>query len=311
MNNSEVAAIAEAVFDEEEVLISGDTTMENADEIMDVSKLKVSELRKELKARNLSTTGNKQELMERLQTVMKTSSKSELEAEDLDEALLNEDDDEHIEENDSVLSELDSQLDVSTSSIKLKRKSTELEQSPKQPKKIVLNRSSSNCEEKPEPEGVVSSPSAEKEDGDKGEEKKIIKLSQLTAKERLEMRAKKFGVPLPADAQKLARAERFGAGNNTISSSTNGSSKNNRISASPAANVDVLKQRAERFGVSVSTALTKLENEEKLQKRKARFATSSVSTTTAEPTASAEPTPSNDQDAKALQRLQRFSQTPA
>lgn len=35
--------------------------------------------------------------------------------------------------------------------------------------------------------------------------------------------------------------------------------------------MDVLKQRAERFGGSVSTIMSGLENKEKLEKRKARF----------------------------------------
>ncbi|CAG9831250.1 unnamed protein product [Diabrotica balteata] len=35
--------------------------------------------------------------------------------------------------------------------------------------------------------------------------------------------------------------------------------------------LDVLKQRAARFGVSVSSAMSNLENKEKLEKRKQRF----------------------------------------
>ena len=52
-------------------------------------------------------------------------------------------------------------------------------------------------------------------------EKKVIKLSELGVKERLEMRAKKFGMPLSETAKKEARSARF-----------NSNLQNNKSSAS-------------------------------------------------------------------------------
>lgn len=99
------------------------------------------------------------------------------------------------------------------------------------------------------------------------DDKKVVKLAELTMKERLELRAKKFGAPLSGDAMKSARAERFGIQEPQKNASDSGS-----ITASPVtASVDVLKKRAERFGGSVSKAMTSIENKEKLQKRQERF----------------------------------------
>lgn len=58
--------------------------------------------------------------------------------------------------------------------------------------------------------------------------------------------------------------------------------------------VNVLKKRAERFGQSVSTVMTTLEIDEKLEKRKERFGIASNGSV-----------PQND---KAKQRLERFKQ---
>lgn len=76
------------------------------------------------------------------------------------------------------------------------------------------------------------------------------------------MRAKKFGVQLTGDAKKSMRAARFGGGT-AVSNGNN--------TTAPTASIDVLKKRAERFGTSVSTVMTKLESQEKLEKRKQRF----------------------------------------
>jgi len=123
------------------------------------------------------------------------------------------------------------------------------------------------------PLGISSILSTDKTDGD-NTDKKVVKLSELTAKERLELRAKKFGTPIATESMKVARSERFGLASKTSTSdaktvSSDASSiKNGNNSA---ANVDVLKKRAERFGGSVSKEMNKIENLEKLQKRSERF----------------------------------------
>ncbi|XP_056644523.1 SAP domain-containing ribonucleoprotein isoform X1 [Diorhabda sublineata] len=269
------------------------------DNSIDFSKLKVPDLKKELKQRGLSTAGNKTELIERLQSALKNNENIGSESvDDLEEDLLNEDDDEHIDTNESVI--LENDLDESPNINKRKIEDT----SPievKQPKKVVLNRNNINFgtdnEEKIE-ETIVKTITADAID--KNEEKKVIKLSDLTAKERLEMRAKKFGVTaLSVDAKRAARAERFGTTSSSSITSSKVVSRNKKIVGTllnriflQNTSVDILKQRAARFGGSVSSTMSNLENKEKLEKRKQRFG-------------SVNGVPEND---KAQIRLERFKQ---
>lgn len=133
----------------------------------------------------------------------------------------------------------------------------------------------------------------------------VIKLSQLTMKERLELRAKKFGgAASTGDAAKLARAERFGLAADTIASSTDTSS----ITQKTAPNVDLLKKRAERFGGSVSNTMVKIEQKEKLLKRQERFGDAPGSSSgSAKTTISTQA--ASDYDEKKKQRLERFKTT--
>lgn len=134
-----------------------------------------------------------------------------------------------------------------------------------------------------------------------GDEKKVLKLSELTMKDRLELRAKKFGATPSADALKQARAERFGisadAKTGSKSDDTSGKIGNATVS------VDILKKRAERFGGSVSTVMNKIENQEKLLKRQERFGASAANTSA---TVSADPKVASEYAEKAKLRLERF-----
>lgn len=58
--------------------------------------------------------------------------------------------------------------------------------------------------------------------------------------------------------------------------------------------VDVLKQRAERFGINVSSVVTKLDNDERIKRRQERFGKVAENTS---------------QNNKKEERLQRFKQT--
>ncbi|KAK4879647.1 hypothetical protein RN001_007793 [Aquatica leii] len=259
---------------------------------MDITKLKVPDLKRELKLRGLSVSGNKTDLMERLQTSMKSKLDDTASAEsvdDLDDDLLNDDDldHEHLDTSESVLTELEEQLDTSTSNAITKRKLSEdvSDTESRSTKKIVLNRNPSvtNNFEDEDRNGNDSLLISESDKNESNlEESKVIKLSQLSAKERLEMRAKKFGAPVSVEAKKLARAERFSA--RTTSSSTSDTSE---------PNLDTLKKRAERFGGSVSKAMSTAEQQERLQKRKERFGVVTTINGTS-------------QNEKAQQRLQRF-----
>ncbi|XP_075211371.1 uncharacterized protein LOC142318786 [Lycorma delicatula] len=288
----------------------------------DLIKMKVADLRRELKSRGLSTVGNKNELIERLQgravgeegvitsgsvgssgdsvggsgnvdgDVMDDSGNHE-EAELLDEDDVLEDglDDElsvegisetndssSVINNDSLnlsntavtgetrQSKQTSKRKLTTSGLK-KSESTNL-----QPKKITLVRNTSSSMSASEKENQESSDQdkcliSEAKGNESSPPKKIIKLSSFTVKERLELRAQKFGTSVPVSnaAKKEARAIRFGLSSGQTSSSL------------PVASAEVLKKRAERFGTAVSPILKKTELEEKLKLRQQRFGVTNVS----------------------------------
>lgn len=119
--------------------------------------------------------------------------------------LFQDDLDEHLDS--SVIQELDSAIEATSPEKTQKRKVEESSNKTGPAKKIILNRNpsvSSETQNGSENEAASNEKSGE----DSG--KKVIKLSQLSVKERLEMRARKFGVELSATAKKAARSERFG-----------------------------------------------------------------------------------------------------
>lgn len=248
---------------------------------MDLSKMKVSELREALKTKGLNTTGNKQELIDRLQAA---SSEGTIDSKFEDE-LLNDDDLESEEK--SLLDSTNDLLKSPDSS-----KSTTPETSAP-PKKITLKRNA--IIEAP----ILEHKTVSDEKNDSEPDKKVIKISELSAQDRLEMRAKKFGgnstisgSSLPSQSKLDARAARFG-----LSSSNTSSSNTITFNSS----TDALKKRAERFG-AISDTVKKTEYEEKLLKRKERFGN--------EGKISVSSTPSDvDYEEKARLRMERFKQT--
>uniref|UniRef100_A0AC11BQ58 Uncharacterized protein n=1 Tax=Ovis aries TaxID=9940 RepID=A0AC11BQ58_SHEEP len=113
-------------------------------------------------------------------------------------------------------------------------------------------------------------------------EKKVVKItSEIPQTERMQKRDERFN--------KAARAARFGISpvpSKGLSSDTK-----------PMVNLDKLKERAQRFGLNVSSVSRKSEDDEKLKKRKERFGivTSSAGTGTTE-----------DTEAKKRKRAERF-----
>lgn len=220
--------------------------------LTELAKMKVADLKIELKQRGLPTSGNKTDLVERLQLAIHGD--SALCLDETAEEILDEDavlGDEEIEE---LSSKPDSQ------EVNEKRKlSTESNTSAK---KIVLNRKP--VIEETKSESIEKTETDVKSTEIAPPEKKIIKLSELGVKERLEMRAKKFGMPLSEAAKKEARSARFSINN-----------QNNKSAASVKTPVhttyEVLKKRADRFGTSVSTLMEKAELEARIEKRKIRF----------------------------------------
>ena len=108
-------------------------------------------------------------------------------------------------------------------------------------------------------------------------EKKVVKItSEIPQTERMQKKAERFNVPVSLESKKAARAARFGISpvpSKGLSSDTK-----------PMVNLDKLKERAQRFGLNVSSISRKSEDDEKLKKRKERFGivTSSAGTGTTE-----------------------------
>ncbi|KAJ9583841.1 hypothetical protein L9F63_021817 [Diploptera punctata] len=235
-----------------------------ADDIQDISKLKVADLKRELKARGLSVAGNKNELQERLQLSLQGENSLITEPDSAagdPEEILDEDDVLADEEEEESLVE-----DITTPT-ELKRKLSEEEEDTGNKriasKKVVLNRSvvatSTPSSEKENQQVTDDAGSVHKPDTP-ASDKKVVKLSAYSIKERLELRAQKFGVELSTDAKKEVRAARFGT-SSPITAATDGP-----------ASAEVLRKRAERFGLTSSpisaTNLNKAELNEKLEKRK-------------------------------------------
>lgn len=184
-------------------------------------------------------------------------------------------------------------------------KSTSPESIPAQPaKKVSLKRNISVTVPI-----VASKPAEETEtisDDPAGEpDKKVVKISELTAKDRLELRAKKFAgsdapsaVAAPSDRLQ-ARAARFGITTSTEKEATK--------AVTSSVSLEVLKKRAERFGTVLVPELKKHEWEEKAQKRAERFGGSEKVPITGPATTAI--TGSAEMAEKALKRLERFKQT--
>lgn len=259
--------------------------------VTDIGKMKVVDLRKELKSRGLTYTGDKSELVARLQTALQQDSNDEhadinLDSDEIDsDGVLDEDEKSHKDFDDTAVETLSEDLvladqptlagkpasdpvpasEPKTRTLKRKVVAPDAKEKAEDQggKKLVLNRAISltsaqldlelakDTEKKTEPSG----------------EGKVKITAEIDPKAKMEMRAKRFGLPVKMsdDERKEARKQRFGTNSNvtTTSSILGGGTLTE--------NMDKLKKRAERFGQSVSKIMTDIENKEKLEKRKAKF----------------------------------------
>uniref|UniRef100_A0A670YBH1 SAP domain-containing ribonucleoprotein n=1 Tax=Pseudonaja textilis TaxID=8673 RepID=A0A670YBH1_PSETE len=195
-----------------------------AAETVELHKLKLAELKQECLARGLEAKGNKQDLINRLQTYLEQHAEEEANEEDV-----------------------------------LGEETEEEEQKPL---------------DNPIKEEMTTETSPEI-----SAEKKVVKItSEIPQMERMQKRAERFNVPVSLESKKAARAARFGMP--TVSN------KGLNTESKTPVNMDKLKERAQRFGLNVSTISRKTEDDEKLKKRKERFGivTSSAGAGTTEDT---------------------------
>lgn len=258
--------------------------------LQDISKMKVVELRKELKSRGLSYAGDKAELLARLQAAISQDDHGDvnLDSDEIDsEGVLEDEDDKSQNDilDDTAVDTLNEELALAENSPPkqqpaeskpqriLKRKITS-ESKPAEnkeagTKKIVLNRNLSvtSSAVKTEEKKAITPPEPDVQD--KTATNKIKITADIDPKTRLEMRAKRFGLPVKMtdEQRKEARKQRFNQ------NATSKSILDNSNTGSLTDNIDKLKKRAERFGQSVSAIMTDIENKEKLEKRKAKFST--------------------------------------
>ncbi|CAH0596310.1 unnamed protein product [Chrysodeixis includens] len=265
--------------------------------VMEVSKMKVVDLRKELKTRGLSYTGDKAELVARLQAAMSQDEHGDinLDSDEIDSDGVLEDEDEDKSQGDvlDAVDPLTEELALSEqpapppTEVKqtrtLKRRITSTDTSKDKSddskttdskeiaaKKIVLNRA------------IITAPSKtteEKEDAAPSEtnttaSNKVRITADLDTKTKLELRAKRFGLPVKVSEgdRKEARKQRFGQ--NAAAKSSTAISAISSDTGTLTENMEKLKKRAERFGQSVSKIMSDIENKERLEKRKAKFGAS-------------------------------------
>ncbi|KAL8611938.1 hypothetical protein ACOMHN_034067 [Nucella lapillus] len=207
--------------------------------VEDLKKMKVNDLKKELKDRGLPVSGTKDVLMERLNAAQ---SGAPIPAEESTAPVPAPADDP-----DSVEKSID-QLVGDTAPAK------PVEEAPKAEAAVV-----------PAKENIP------KEDSEKI--KKVLPPKDLSETDKLKARAEKFGA-VSETAKKEKRAERFGI--QASSAVTTGSIG---TSDTDVADVGKLKKRAERFGEVVSNSLRKAYEDERKRKRLERFGTTAASST--------------------------------
>ncbi|XP_064456116.1 SAP domain-containing ribonucleoprotein-like isoform X2 [Ornithodoros turicata] len=262
-----------------------------------IRNMKVADLKRELKARGLSTTGNKNELAERLEAaagIPKDITDAQLDA--LDPSLdVNEDE---VLSEDSLLLQTEgkanngdtfpSEEDIISATTTIIKESTPL----------TLTREGATAKQNEEPVQPASDDPKDKISNKLG----LVKVNEtpapgtkcvlatakaspenLSLEERQALRAKKFNMPLSDGARLKMRMERFGAVGSsektTVKTTLGGTPRTGGASirsSVPPVNLAQLKKRAERFGQSVSTVAKSLEEKERIMKRKERFGAQEV-----------------------------------
>jgi len=242
----------------------------------DYGAMKIADLKKELKAKGLPVSGKKEELVERLQNHNESGTD-----------LLDEDDD-LLHADDTLLTDESikkAEEELKAQEVKSPRKKIAIkrdvpipaasEEEEAKPDKKVEDNNEKETETVPAKEAVIkhskvtgpeSDDTKENATADKDNDKLATSPTALSAEDKIKARAERFGGFQSDDAKKNARAMRFG-------DQLNGGGRGGvaKIGGAPAVDLDTLKKRAERFGVSSSTAMKKAELSDAIKRRQERF----------------------------------------
>ena len=235
----------------------------------DCRSLKVVELRAALKAKRMSVSGNKPELIRRLQSSLERDASVNDEAIRMS-AILNEEEEEvkgtaaSAEESSPALDTSDT---TSVSPIKSVSKLEDMDMETMEDMKVTETRTFNvvskidvikdieGTEDTEETE-LTTDPETEKNTTCISPVSKIVsKMKNMEVDlDKIKARAERFGVVLSEETKKAARAAKFGTGTAALS-----------------ADLDTLRRRAERFGTSTSSSLRKMEVNEAIRRRQERF----------------------------------------
>jgi len=212
-----------------------------SDVSVDLSKMKVADLKKELKARGLSADGKKNELQERLAEALAADGSvlgGPAEDGDVDEEELLGDDEE-------------GDVDATT-------EQELLGQAAKRPA--------------PTPIDVISPDKKVCKLGKPAEEEKPVSDKPEEEKTAQEKRAERFGLPVSDQSKKSARAERFGIIEKPEKAGKPNSKRAPKLDMTTGStDIEKLKARSERFGEVSSKTLKKVSELEKKKERADRF----------------------------------------
>jgi len=195
------------------------------------ASMKIADLKKELKSKGLPVSGNKQELVERLQSAVDT-------------ALLDENDDDLDQEDEAMTEEAIKQAEAA-----LQSQDTSFSEPEKE-------KNHSKSENKENSLTETASP-----------EKATVTSPKVSAADKIKSRAERFGGFQSDEAKKAARAERFSG----MLPTKNGTAASKKIGEAPPANLELLQKRAERFGTSVSPLVKQAEVSDAIKRRQERF----------------------------------------
>lgn len=271
--------------------------------------MQVADLKKELKARGLSTAGNKSELAERLEAALGLP-KADMSDVQLDEGL---DQGVDVNEDEALLEEsllLPTEGKANNGDVFAREEellATPVTKEPPAAAKLNLDASNLTAPSIAAAAAPVATqqkiavtPTAVEPASNESEAKKVrlkvtslsegnataattgapkVPTKELSVEERISLRSKKFNMPLSDTARLKVRMERFGAAAQNSPAASKDTTKTSAVKLSrtsisanpPPVDLAKLKKRAERFGQSVSTVAKDLEEKERLLKRKQRF----------------------------------------